>query len=518
MRGIDARAEASDGDRPAEPLPRWYTSFFGREREVAAIAAALTAGDRLVTIVGAGGVGKTRLAVLAAEAICATTGWDTRFVALDVVADPAAVLPTIASALGLSDVGDRRDTLSRISEAAARGPRLLILDNLEHLLASAPDLRRVLDATAGLAILATSRAPLRLEPERVFLLDPLPLPEPGLPAAGVWVNSAVRLFVERGRLAGGTVGAGDADTVAEIVRRLDGLPLAIELAAARLWADRTPSVLLEQLAERLPVLTEGRRDTARRHRTLRDAIAWSYDLLSPEEQTLFRRLAVFAGGFHPEMADRLVRGRAAGGPYPYADGYDVPFVGVKLFDRDPFVAYDDGRPRSVARPLSPLAIDVEKGANALADWGLLQRTTGRDGDERFVMLETIREFGLEQLEASGEAEAVRHAHAAAIVAFAEASSIVLWSSLWLFWGMGRIEDELGNIAAAIAWAEDQGSDGAELVLRIADPLWPFFQLRGLVAEARHWLERAVAYQDAPPWPRSLALGGLGMLCWIQGDD
>ncbi len=311
---------------------------------------------------------------------------------------------------------------------------------------------------------------------------------------------------------------GEAETVAEIVRRLDGLPLAIELAAARLWELRTTDALLARLEPRLPALESGWRDATARHRTMRSAISWSYDLLSPEEQALFRRLSVFAGGFTLEMADRIVRGRAAGEPYPYADGYGVEFFGAERLGGDPYVVRGGGYPRPLALALPPLEIDVEEGVAALVNRSLIRRTEGRERDARFEMLEIIREFGLEQLEASGEAAAVRHAHAAAVMAFAEASMLVLWTSLWPFWGLGRIDDELGNVRAALTWAQAQGSSGAEFVLRIAGALWPYFQFRGLLAEARAWLRGAVAYEDAPEWPRAFGLVALGMICWIGGDD
>jgi non-specific serine/threonine protein kinase len=264
------------------------------------------------------------------------------------------------------------------------------------------------------------------------------------------------------------------------------------------------------------MLTGGRRDVSSRQQTMQATIAWSYDLLSPVEQALFRRLSVFAGGFDLELADRMIRGRKAGSVYPIADGYGVPLAGYGGIDAWSLDTY--GVDRSASLGLAPLAIDVEEGVRALVDRNLIRRGTGQEGTERFFMLELVREYGQGRLKESGEEAAVRHAHAAAMLAFAEASTVVLWTSWWLFWGFGRIDDEIGNLRAAMTWSQTQGASGVEIGLRIACTLWPFWQYRGMLAEARTCIEHGLQFQDAHPWALATGYCDLGMMVWIQGED
>ena len=453
-------------------LPTPLTALLGRHAEVREITD-LLATHRLVTLIGPGGVGKTRLAIEAARAAEPSFPDGLAFVDLSPVRDPAQVLPTITRALGVREAPGT-ELADAVALAIGEGRRLMVLDNLEQVVESAADVAALLTACPHLAVLATSRVLLAVRGELVVPVDPLPLPRAAADAPELAANPGVALFCARAGEAqpGFAPDATELETIAEICRRLDGLPLAIELAAARV-VHLPPTALLRRLERRLPVLAGGARDLPARQRTLRDAIAWSHELLNEEEQSLFRRLAVFEGGCTLAAAESV--GTASGKP----------------------------------------GQDVLDGVASLAASSLLKRETGPDGEPRYRMLETVREFGLERLEASGESEAVRRAHASWCLALAEQNwEFVFMSPIRASW-LNLISAEHDNLRAALTWLE--GGD-AEAALQLAGHLSPYWFFRGHLVEGRGWLERLLALGRQASGPvRARALFGLGRIAHQRGE-
>lgn len=425
-------------ERAVLPRPAPVTSFVGRQEEVATVAALLDGPARLVTLTGPGGVGKTRLALRVAEEVGSGFADGVAVVDLALVAEPGLVLPVIAGSLGLREAGERAPA-ELLATALAHRAMLLVLDNLERAVAAGPDLARLLANAPGVALLATSREPLGIAAEHRFPVAPLP------------PDAATTLFADRARAVdpGFVVTGANAAAVAAVCARLDGLPLAIELAAARSDV-LPPAALLARLGRRLPLLTGGPLDQPPRQRNMRDAIAWSYDLLGTEEQRLFRRLAVFAGPFSLEAAEAV-------SPAPAEGPVDTPFV-----------------------------LD---GVAALLKRSLLHRAGGTPAEPLFAMLPTLRECAAECLEAAGEmadARLCQAAHLRCLLAEEHPCAGSAEEQAWL----DRVEAAEDDLWGVLEWA--QAADEIETGLRIAAPMFLSWYLRKRrLGEARTWLRWAI---------------------------
>lgn len=460
-------------------LPCHTNRLIGRQGDMDAISAILGgSGVRLLTLTGPGGVGKTRLAIAVAAWLAPNFVTGAAFVELVPVRDPGLVLPTIARALG-ARLLPGAPAVESLAELLHDRHCLLVLDNLEQVIEAASELAALLSACPELTLLVTSRARLRLTMEHVYPVAPLPVPGPEDPTNGpVADNPAVALFIQRARqvVPGFALNTGNQEAVAAICRRLDGLPLAIELAAARVPV-LSPGELLTRLDQRLNVLTGGARDLPHRHQTMVDAVAWSYDILGPGEQVLLRRLSVYLGGWTIEAAE------------------------------------------SLSAHLDNAAGDIFEVLASLVEKHLVHRLPDIEGlESRFAMLETIRAFGLEQLRTRGEEVAVRTAHAAFFTDLAESMEPDLYEGRDLHRLLGTLEAEHPNMRAALTHL--LGSGDATAGLRLAGALAPFWLFRSYRGEGRRWLERALlaaAGLEVAPEVRAQALGGAAVLASGQGD-
>ena len=460
-------------DGPAG-LPRPPTLFIGREREVALVREALRDGARLVTLTGVGGTGKTRLALRVAAEVGADFADGVLFVDLTATRDPDLAPALIARGYGLLEAAGRTPQELLIAALRARC-LLLVLDNCEHVLAAMGVVGALLAEAPGGVVLATSRVALHLYGEHEVRVPPLDAPDP----ATAWAAhpdalrgyAAVQLFLQRAHAARADLAPTPqaVRAVAELCARLDGLPLAIELAAARckLYA---PATLLARLGDRLALLTDGPHNLPARQQTLRNTLDWSYALLQAEERRLFARVAVFDGGWDLEAAEAACTAGLGG--------------------------------------------DVRGGLETLADHSLVEAADDGTTGLRFRMLETVREYAAAQLAESAEAEEMRRRHAHYYLALAERAEPELTGRRQVLW-LDRLEAELNNLRVALTWALDSGE--VEVGLRLAGALYRFWDHHSHFTEGRRWLEAGLAWgAELPADVRAKALHVAGVLALEQG--
>jgi predicted ATPase/DNA-binding CsgD family transcriptional regulator len=458
-------------------LPIPLTLLVGREREVQAVLGLLDRPDlRLVTLTGPGGAGKTRLALDVSARLLNRFADGVYFVDLASLRDPALVPSTIARALGVHETGDE-PLIASLQRHLNRQSVLLVLDNFEQLVGAAPTIASLLSTSPRLKILVTSRAALRLSGEHELPVPPLALPDlRQLPDVDALTGyEAIALFVQRAQAVRPNfqLSAANAAAVAELCTRLDGLPLAIELAAARVKL-LTPRALLARLGNRLALLTGGARDRPARQQTMRSTIDWSYELLAPEAQRLFTQLAVFVGGATLDAIETVCTN-------------------------------DDGT-----------SADVLDGLSSLVDESLLRQTESDTGEPRFSMLETIREYASEHLDASESSDAVRERHAREYLGLVQAAEAGFKGPEQRVW-LERFELEEDNVRAALRWAIDRQQ--APLALQLGGLLGPFWQIRDRLTEGLLWLDQALALDSGAAGAlRARALTAAGGLAFLRGEQ
>ena len=457
-------------------LPLQPTPLIGREKEVSEVCDLMRLEEtRLLTLTGPGGTGKTRLALQAAADLLDDFPDGTFFAPLATLTEAELLLPAVAETLGMRETGEQ-PLVESLKDYLVERRMLLLLDNFEQVLGAAPAVTELLAGAPGLKVLATSRAPLGLYGEHEFPVPPLSMPdlEHPPPLESLTQYEAVSLFVERARALKPDfkVTNESAPAVAEICVRLDGLPLAIELAAARIKM-LPPKAMLQRLTSRLKLLTGGARDLPERQRTLRATIEWSHALLDEGEQLLFGRLAVFSGGRTLEAIE------------------------------------------AICDALGDLPVDAFDGISSLLDKSLIRQEEGPNGEPRFVMLETVHEFAREKLEDSAEAQEIKRIHAQYFLTLAEVAFPELRGPDQLEW-LERLEAEHDNMRAALTWALERKE--AEVALRLGGALWWFWWMRGHNSEGRRWLEEALAIEGRVlPEVRAMALAGAGELATSQGN-
>jgi predicted ATPase/class 3 adenylate cyclase len=456
-------------------LPTHPTALLGREHQVAEVCALLKDGARFVTLTGPGGTGKTRLSLQVAADLLEQFEHGVFLVELASISDPVLVPSVIAQAIDVRDTGER-PVLELLREYLGSRVLLLVLDNFEQVLSSASVVAGLLTACPGLKVLATSREPLRLRGEQEYAVPPLALPDTRQPVTpeSVARSSAATLFVQRATAIRPdfVVGGENAPAIAEICARVDGLPLAIELAAARVRL-LTPQAMAQRLERRLPLLVGGARDLPARQQTLRDTIAWSHDLLDEQERRLLRRLAVFVGGWTLDAADAVCN----------VDG----------------------------------DLDVLGGVESLLAKSLVKRGGDDLGEPRFGMLETIREYGLERLEASGDAESTRRAHASYFLALAEDAALRVGGREQRV-SLRRLEAAHDDLRAVLRWSVAAQGD-VQVGLRIVGALVLLWFFHGLAAEGYGWATTLLAQPGAtaPTVARAQALFTACVMANMRGE-
>jgi non-specific serine/threonine protein kinase len=463
-------------ESPPVSLPVELTSFVGRDTESVALRKLLQHQDtRLVTLTGTGGVGKTRLSVRVAALLANQFSDGVHFMPLASINDPELIAPEVARILGVREAHGQ-SLSTRLKEHLSGKQMLLVLDNFEQVISGAPLIGELLTSCIGLKVLVTSRVLLRLRGEHEFQVRPLELPDLNRHQSIEDLSTcpAVTLFVERARSVNPRFLVTDenAGAVAEICVRLEGLPLAIELAAARLKILQ-PGAILSRLGSRLNLLTRGPADLPARQQTMRKTIAWSYDLLPEREKKLFRQLAVFVGGFTLSAVE------------------------------------------SVCKEASVSELSVLDGISSLLENSLLRQQEGYA--PRFVMLETIREFALERLMKTRRAESVRSAHATFFVRLAEEAGRELSGAAQMEW-FERLEADRDNLRAALRWSSEGGE--VEVGLRIAASPWRFWEVHGPLSEGRRWLKALLAKSaqgEVSTKVRAKSLYAAGLLAHIQND-